>query len=177
MKAIRNFAGLFAIGTVLTCSATAYAAPPQIHPDCVTSQIPVLCTITVNQLLQELAYFNQVFLAPDASSPAAAADFYHADAVLYTKASDTFYVGHKSIQDDYFAPFLSIVKTAHVNVEALHFKMIDFDTVVVYGRPTASLTLKDGTMLTQPPLPQTLTFIRNPRFDPKRPFVIIADQE
>ena len=175
MKTIRNFASLFMIGTALTVSAS--GAPPQIHPDCMTSQTPVLCTSIVDQLLNELGYFNQVFLAPDASSAAAAADFYHEDAVLYTKASDLFYVGRTSIERDYFAPFLSVVKTARVNFEALHFMVVNPEMVIVYGRPTASLTLLDGTMLTQPPLPQTLTFVRNPRHDPKRPFVIVADQE
>ena len=175
MKTIRNFASLFVIGAALALSAS--GAPPQIHPDCMRSHTPVLCTSIVNQIIQELAYFNQVFEAPNADSAAAAADFYHEDAVLYTKASDVFYVGHTSIEQDYFAPFLSVVKTAHVDAELLHFMYVNPELVIVYGRPTASLTMKDGTMLTQAPLPQTLTFVRNPRHDPKRPFVIVADQE
>ena len=59
----------------------------------------------------------------------------------------------------------------------LHFQFIDPETVIVWGRPTASVPLKDGTMFTQPSLPRALTFVRNEHYDPKQPFVILADQE
>ena len=106
-----------------------------------------------------------------------AAAFYHERATLYTKASDTFYIGREQILNNYFAPFVANIAKAHVDVQFLHFQYIDPETVIVWGRPTASVTLKDGTMFTQPPLPQTLTFVRNEHYDPKRPFVILADQE
>ncbi len=153
----------------------AQAEQQQIHPDCVMTRTPVLCTATVNQILKELDYFNAVFAGTNVAVEAAA--FYHERATLYTKASDTFYIGRDQILTNYFAPFVANIAKAHVDIQFLRFQYIDPETVIVWGRPTASVVLKDGTMLTQPPLPQTLTFVRNERYDPKRPFVILADQE
>ncbi len=172
MNIIRTLAGLVVAGVLAAASPL-----PQIHPDCVASQAPVLCTVTVNQIIQELNYFNQVFSIPGAQGAAQAALFYHPDAVLYTKATDSFYVGRQAIQNTYFAPLFSTIRGAKVDVSALHFAVIDFDSVVVYGRPGATITLPDGTVLNAPPLPQTLTFVRNPQYDPKRPFVMMQDQE
>lgn len=41
----------------------------------------------------------------------------------------------------------------------------------------ATGVFKDGIIFPQPPLPQTVTFVRNARYDPKRPFLIISVHE
>ena len=45
------------------------------------------------------------------------------------------------------------------------------------GSLTATGVFKDETIFPQPPLPQTVTFVRNARYDPKRSFLIISDHE
>ena len=49
--------------------------------------------------------------------------------------------------------------------------------LISYGRLPATIALNNGVILTQPPLPQTLSWIRNDHFDRKRPFLVTSDQE
>ena len=163
--------------TLAVTLAAVHAEQMPIHPDCKNSEFPEVCTKMVHDLIGELGYFNQVFAAGAPDEAAQAAAFYHPLATLYTIASGKFYVGRKDIEQNYFTPFVSLVRSAKVNFETFHYSVIDFDTIVAYGSLTATGVLKDGTTFTQPPLPQTVTFVRNHRFDLKRPFLIISDHE
>ena len=163
----------------LTLSLTAAHAGDEmkIHPDCKTSTFPEVCTRMVNQIIGELTFFNEVFANGGSNEAAQAAEFYHPLATLYTNASGRFYIGRQDIERNFFVPFVAVIKTAKVNFESFHYSVIDFETVVAYGSLTANGTFKDGTTFMQPPLPQTVTFVRNARYDAKRPFLIISDHE
>lgn len=145
-----------------------------IHPDCMQNPNPYLCTDMVTELLAELAAFNDAFIVPNATEAAA---FYHQRATLYTSANNTFYIGHSDILSLFFVPFVAALKTASVDFRPFHFSVISPSVIVSYGRLPASLVLANGTSATQPPLPQTVTWVRNEQYDRKRPFLIISDHE
>ena len=145
-----------------------------IHPDCQGNREPRKCTRVVEELRTELDHFNEVFSAPDAAGLAA---FYHKKAILYDGSVGRFFRGRDEIRDDYFAPLVTLISGATVDVSAFHYQVINPDLVILYGSPTAVVTFKDSSTMSLPPKPQTLTWVRGDDDDQSRPFVIISDQE
>jgi hypothetical protein len=74
-----------------------------------------------------------------------------------------------------WAPFAAAIASATLDWSPFHYQVIGPNLVVTYGAIPAAGTLKNGIAITQPPLPQTLTWIRNPEHDPLRPFVVVSD--
>src|ERR1035438_3388027 len=180
MKTYRTLTGFAATGAAaigLLLAAPGPAAKADgftLQPDCQNNPYPSLCNDMVNQLIGELTSFNAVFAHPNAEQAAA---FYHPLASLYTTATGQFYIGRDNIQNNYFVPFVASIAHASVNFSTFHYSVIDYNTIVTYGALAASGVLKNGTAFTQPPLPQTLTWVRNDRYDPTHPFLIVSDHE
>lgn len=65
---------------------------------------------------------------------------------------------------------------ATVDVSAFSYRVISPNLVLLYGSPTTTVTFADGSVVTLPPLPQTLAWVRQGG-DPSRPFVVVADHE
>ena len=144
-----------------------------IHPDCLDHHEPRLCTRVVEELTAELGRFNEAFSAPDATRLAA---FYHEDAILFVGSSGRFFRGRDEIRNDFFVPLVAGINSAAVDISAFHFRVNSPNLVILYGSPTSVVTFKDGSMVTLPPLPQTLTWVREGR-DRDRPFEILTDHE
>ena len=159
---------------LLVAVGPARASGPDIHPDCVNNPEPVLCTHMVHELIEELVNFNQAFINPD---PVAAASFYHPRAIAYSGAFGVFFIGRESILNDALIPLLADIRTIALGFQDFHFSVIDSSTIVAYGRIPASGVHNDGRPISQPPLPQILTWTRNNAADEKRPFLIMSDQE
>ncbi len=160
---------------VLALPSLAQSNQPAIHPDCVTNPQPVLCTVMVNELIEELADFKQAFIAANAD---AVASFYHPRAIAYTSFAGRFFIGRESILNDALAPLLAGVRTITVGFEDFHFSVINPLTIVTYGRIPNSGVHNDGTIFANPAgVPQILTWTRNDTSDPKRRFLIMSDQE
>jgi uncharacterized protein (TIGR02246 family) len=124
-------------------------------------------------LTAELDRFNDAFGSQDADELAA---FFHEDAVLFVDMNGRFFRGRDEIRNDFFAPLVAGILEATVDISAFHFRVINPNLVVLYGSPTTVVTFKDGSKLTLPPLPQTLTWARQGG-DKTRPFVILTDHE
>jgi hypothetical protein len=152
----------------------ARAIQSNIHPDCVNNPNPILCTHMVYELVEELNSFNLAFVDPN---PVEAASFYHPRAIAYSGGFGVFFIGRESILDDALVPLLANIQSISLGVQDFHFSVINPFTIVAYGRIPATGVHKDGTPITQAPLAQTLTWTRNDTFDPKRPFLIMSDQE
>jgi len=149
------------------------AGAVSIHPDCRDHHQPQLCTRVVEELTQELGRFNAAFNPPDADQLAA---FYHRDAILFVGSTGRFFRGHDEIRDEFFAPLVADLESAVVDISAFHFQVISANLVILYGSPTTVVTFDDGSVVTLPPLPQTLTWVRQGG-DRLRPFVALADHE
>ena len=143
-----------------------------IHPDCANHRQPRLCNRVVQELTAELDRFNDAFGSSDADELAA---FFHEDAILFVDTSGRFFRGRDEIRNDFFAPLVAGILDATVDVSAFHFRVIGPNLVILFGSPTAVVTFRDGSMVTLPPLPQTLTWAR--QGDRTRPFVILTDHE
>jgi ketosteroid isomerase-like protein len=144
-----------------------------VHPDCLDHHQPRLCTRVVEELAEELGKFNEAFNPPDADQLAA---FYHEDAILFVGSTGRFFRGHDEIRDEFFAPLVADLESAVVDLSVFHFQVISSNLVVLYGSPATVVTFKDGSVVTLPPLPQTLTWVRQGG-DRSRPFVALADHE
>lgn len=162
---------LFATVGVLLFTTPAMPAP--IHPDCLDHQEPRLCTRVVEELVEELDRFNEAFNPPDADQLAA---FYHEDAILFVGSTGRFFRGRDEIRNEFFAPLVAGISQAVVDVSAFRFRVISPNLVILYGSPTSVVTFKDGSVVTLPPLPQTLTWVRQAG-DRSRPFVVLTDHE
>ena len=162
---------LFATAGVLLF--TTPAMPATIHPDCLDHHEPRLCTRVVEELTEELGVFNEAFNPPDADQLAA---FYHEDAILFVGSAGRFFRGRDEIRNEFFAPLVAGVSHAVVDVSAFRFQVISPNLAILYGSPTTVVTFKDGSVVTLPPLPQTLTWVRQGG-DSSRPFVVLADHE
>jgi hypothetical protein len=177
MKSAWKLKGLMAariwIAAIVTFGGVAHADERPIHPDCTNNPHPELCTEMVNDLLTELGKFNEAFISPNLQE---AADYYHPRAILYTAATN-FLIGRESIKNTLLAPLFAAIRTASVDFHKFHFSVISPSMIVSYGALPATIVLSNGTTLQQPPLPQTLTWIRNESFDRKRPFLITSDHE
>ena len=117
--------------------------------------------------------FNDAFASPDADELAA---FFHEEAILFVNSTGRFFRGRDEIRDDFFAPLVAGILDARVDISAFHFRVIGPNLVVLFGSPTTVVTFRDGSKVTLPPLPQTLTWARQGR-DRDRPFVILTDHE
>jgi hypothetical protein len=155
-------------------ASSAVRAELPIHPDCKDNNHPVLCTAMVNDLLEELALANKSFETPN---PAAFAEFFHPEATLYVGATSMFFVGRDSIKNNFLIPSFVGVRSASVDFKLFRFAVISPTIIVSYGKLTATIVLDNGLIIKQPPLPQTLTWVRNDRFDRKKPFLITSDHE
>ena len=144
-----------------------------LHPDCLDHHQPRLCTRVVEELTEELGRFNEAFASPDPNQLAA---FYHEDAILYVGSTGRFFRGRDEIRNDFFAPLVAGINSATVDISAFHFQVISPNLVILYGSPTSVVTFKDGSTVTLPPLPQTLTWVREGG-DRARPFVVLTDHE
>jgi ketosteroid isomerase-like protein len=149
------------------------ASSNPIHPDCLDHHQPRLCTRVVEELTAELGRFNEVFSHPDADQ---LATFYHEDAILYVGSTGRFFRGRDEIRNDFFAPLVAGINSATVDLSAFHFRVVNANLVVLYGSPTSLVTFKDGNTVMLPPLPQTLTWVRQGG-ERARPFVILTDHE
>jgi len=141
--------------------------------DCLDHQQPRLCSRVVEELMEELDRLNEAFNPPDADRLAA---FYHEDAILFVGSTGRFFRGREEIRDEFFAPLAAGVENAVVDLSAFHFQVISANLVILYGSPTTTVTFKDGSVVVLPPLPQTLTWVRQGG-DPAIPFVAVADHE
>jgi hypothetical protein len=128
----------------------------------------------VNDLIQELGYLNDACVTPDAAE---IVEFYHPLATVYTAARGQFVVGRENIMSQIYGPFVAQLTTASLDFSVYHFSVIGRDATVAYGAVPGSATLKSGPTITRNPLPQTTTWIRNPLWDPKRPFLLVSEQE
>jgi hypothetical protein len=144
-----------------------------IHPDCLDDHQPRQCTRLVNELTAELERFNEVFADPD---PDKLATFYHEDAILYVVSSGRFFRGRSEIRNDFFVPIVAGIKSATGDISAFRFQVNSPNLIVTYGSPTATVTFSDGSTVRLPPLPQTLTWVRQGG-DRSQPFVILTDHE
>lgn len=144
-----------------------------LHPDCLDHQQPRFCTRIVAELLERLEQFNEAFAAPQAEQ---LATFYHEEAILFVGSTGRFFRGREAIRDEFFTPFIVDLASANVDLTAFHFQVLSANLVMVYGAPRAVVTFKDGSTVTLPPLPQTLTWVRQ-RGERQHSFVILADHE
>jgi ketosteroid isomerase-like protein len=144
-----------------------------IHPDCVDHRQPRLCGRVVEELARELDLFNEAFNPPDVDQLAA---FYHDDAILFVDSVGRFFRGRDAIRNQFFAPLAAQIDHATVDLSAFSYRVISPNLVILYGSPTTVVTFQDGSVVTLPPLPQTLTWVRQGG-DPSRPFVVVADHE
>ena len=144
-----------------------------LRPDCFDHPQPRLCTRVVEELTEELERFNEAFNPPDADQLAA---FYHEDAILFVGSTGRFFRGHDEIRDEFFAPLVADLESAVVDLSEFRFRVISPNLVILYGSPSTVVTFKDGSVVTLPPLPQTLTWVRQGG-DPSRPFAVLADHE
>lgn len=159
---------------VLLLCGNARADERVIHPDCKNNPSPELCTDMVNDLITELSNFNQAFITPNAEE---AGSFYHPRATLYTSATGHFFIGREDILNSYLKPSFPTFRSANVDISKFHFSVISPTVIVSYGAVPTTITLPSGSILQLPPLPQTLTWIRNENMEHKRPFLITSDQE
>jgi len=144
-----------------------------IHTDCVDHDQPQLCTRVVEELTAELGRFNDAFGSQSADELAA---FFHEDAILFVGSSGRFFRGRDEIRNDFFAPLVAGILDAKVDISAFHYRVVNPNLVILYGSPTTVVTFKDGSTVTLPPLPQTLTWVRQGG-DRSRPFVALTDHE
>jgi hypothetical protein len=147
---------------------------PSIHPDCADSKHPQKCTKIVNQIQEELALFNQAFNPPNLDE---IVKFYHPEVIHYISSTGRFYRGRTQLRNEFIAPFLGVVSNAELDFSPFHFRVVSPDLVITYGAIPGVIHLNDGSTVVQPPLPQTVTWVRNDEDDPSRPFVVIADHE
>jgi hypothetical protein len=160
---------------IMAVPSPAQANQPDIHPDCVTNPRPVLCTAMVNELIEELADFKEAFIVANADE---VASFYHPRAIAYTSLTGRFFIGRESILNDAVIPLLANIRTITVGFEDFHFSVMNPLTIVTYGRIPNSGVHKDGTTFADPAgVPQILTWTRSDGSDPKRPFLVMSDQE
>jgi len=152
--------------------ATVQTNAANINPDCVNHQTPRLCNRVVQELTSELDRLNDAFGSGNADELAA---FYHQSAILFVDSTGRFFRGRDEIRNDFFAPLISGILDAKVDISAFHFRVIGPNLVVLFGSPATVVTFKDGSTVTLPPLPQTLTWVR--QGDRTRPFAIITDHE
>lgn len=145
----------------------------RIHPDYLDHHEPRLCTRVVDELMAELGRFNEAFSAPD---PDQLAIFFHEDAILFVGSTGRFFRGRDEIRNDFFAPLVADIDSATVDISVFHYRVISPNLVVLYGSPTTVVTFRDGSTVTLPPLPQTLTWVRQGG-DRAQPFVILTDHE
>ena len=141
--------------------------------DCANHHEPPLCNRVVEELTAELDRLNDAFASQDADKLAA---FYHEDAILFVDSTGRFFRGRDEIRNDFFAPLVSGILDAKVDISAFHVRVVGPNLVVLYGSPTTVVTFLDGSTLTLPPLPQTLTW-RREGGDRSRPFVVLTDHE
>jgi uncharacterized protein (TIGR02246 family) len=134
--------------------------------------MPRLCNRVVQELEAELDRFNDAFGSADADKLAV---FFHKDAILFVDTNGRFFRGRDEIRNAFFAPLVADILDATVDISAFHFRVIGPNLVVLFGSPTTVVTFRDGTTVTLPPLPQTLTWAREG--DRTRPFVILTDHE
>jgi ketosteroid isomerase-like protein len=144
-----------------------------VHPDCVDHRQPRLCGRVVEELARELDLFNGAFDPPDVDQLAA---FYHDDAILFVDSVGRFFRGRDAIRNEFFAPLAAQIDHATVDLSAFNYRVISPYLVILYGSPTTVVTFQDGSVVTLPPLPQTLTWVRQGG-DRSRPFVVVADHE
>jgi ketosteroid isomerase-like protein len=143
-----------------------------VHPDCASHPQPRLCNHVVEELTAELDLFNDAFASQDADELAA---FFHEDAILFVDNVGRFFRGRNEMSNDFFAPLIDSILNATVDTSVFRYRVIGPNLVVLFGSPTTVVTFKDGSTVTLPPLPQTLTWMR--QGDPARPFVILTDHE
>lgn len=141
-----------------------------IHVDCLDHDQPRLCSRVVEELIADLGHFNEAFSPPNLDR---LAKFFHEDAVVFSNGR--FFVGRDEITNDFFAPLVTGILNATVDISAFHFRVIGPNLVILFGSPATVVTFKDGSTVTLPPLPQTLTWAR--QGDRLRPFVILTDHE
>ena len=144
-----------------------------IHPDCADHHKPQLCSRVVHELTAELDRFNDAFASGSADELAA---FFHEDAILFVGSTGRFFRGRDEIRNDFFVPLVADILDAEVDISAFHFRVMNPNLVVLFGSPTTVVTFSDGSSVTLPPLPQTLTWVRQAG-DRTRPFVILTDHE
>jgi uncharacterized protein (TIGR02246 family) len=144
-----------------------------IHADCVDHDQPQLCTRVVEELTAELGHFNDAFGSQNADELAA---FFHEDAILFVGSTGRFFRGRDEIRNDFFVPLVAGILDAKVDISAFHYRVVGPNLVILYGSPTTMVTFKDGSTVTLPPLPQTLTWVRQGG-DRSRPFVALTDHE
>jgi hypothetical protein len=145
-----------------------------VHPDCTDNPNPQMCTETITELRSELDQFNQFLNPPNVDE---IMKFYHEDVIHYISAAGIWIRGRQQLRNLFWAPFSALITGGSFDWSPYHYQVIGPNLVVTYGAIPATGYLKSGGTLSQPPLPQTVTWIRNPEHDPLRPFVVISDHE
>jgi hypothetical protein len=148
--------------------------PLPVHPDCADNQSPHVCTEVIAELKAELALFNQDFNPPNLEE---IVKFYDKNVIHYVGSAGRWFRGRDDLRNNFFAPFVAQVASASLDFSPYHFRVISPNLVISYGAVPGVVHLKGGATLVQNPLPQTVTWVRNPDFDPKRPFVVLTDHE
>ncbi|HXU29453.1 MAG TPA: nuclear transport factor 2 family protein [Thermoanaerobaculia bacterium] len=133
------------------------------------------CSDVVGEVQATLAGFNQDLDPPNLDE---LVKYYHPDVVHYVSSLGVWFVGRDDLRDNYFAPFVATVSMASLDFSVLQYHVVDCNTVLAYGAVPGRVVLLDGTTILQAPLPQTVTFVRNPdKHDHKRPFVVLSADE
>jgi ketosteroid isomerase-like protein len=162
------------VATVVSFGVTAAASsesPGPIPADCSDNPLPSVCGRVVAQIQAELNDFNRAFNPPNPDTLAA---FYHEQAILYVHG--TAYRGKTEIRNGFFVPFANTFSSGTVDTSAFRYQVIGESKVITYGALTAEAIFTNGHPFHQPPLPQSLVWVRNDRADGPR-FVIISDHE
>lgn len=132
------------------------------------------CEHIVADLRVELERINEAF---DPLNVDEAVRFYDTGVIHYVSSTDSFYRGRDELREGFFEPFAAFVEGARLGFSAYSFQVLDQDLIITYGAIAGEGTFTDGTPFVQPPLPQIVTWVRNPDHDPKRPWVVVADHE
>jgi hypothetical protein len=103
--------------------------------------------------------------------------FCHEKVIHYISAAGIWVRGRQQLRNVFWAPFAALITGGSLDWSPYHYQVLGPDLVVTYGAIPAMGSLKSGGTFTQPPLPQTVTWIRNPAHDPLRPFLVISDHE
>ena len=118
--------------------------------------------------------FNRHFNPPNIDE---IVKYYHRDVIHYVANAGRFYRGRDELRAEFFAPFVAGVAWARLDFSPMRFQVVSRDLVISYGAIPGMVYLANGETMEQPPLPQTITWLRNPEGDPARPFVVLAAHE
>ena len=159
---------LLAVGVSVPVSA----APDNfIHPDCMGNDKPHQCTRAIENLTAELQSVNAAYANPTVDG---LASYYHPLIIHYVRSTRTFARGQAELRQQILEPFVAAVESATLDFSGVRYRYVHPDLVIAYGRVPGQARLRNGVLVAQPPLPQTMTWIRNRGQDHERPFLLVA---